>query len=180
VTNLESARAMHVNGTARRAAKTGPREGQAYWFYGDLVVIRSPEGANPIIIEHHVPPGGAAPLHIHADLDDSFFLASGELAVRCGDDTLVARAGDYVSLPEGIPHTLRVLGDDEAVLLQTHAAASFLNFIKAVGVPTSYPRPDIATMDFTAMNAVAGETGQPVIGPPMSAEEALAIVAATA
>jgi mannose-6-phosphate isomerase-like protein (cupin superfamily) len=178
VTNLETASTMRLNGTARRAAKTAPGEGQAYWFYGDLVVVRSPEGADPIIIEHHVGPGGAAPLHIHLDLDDSFFVASGELAVRCGDDTLVAPSGDYVSLPEGIPHTLRVLGDEEAVLLQTHSAASFLNFIKAVGAPPSDPRPDMATLDFTAMNAVAGETGQPVIGPPMSAEEALAIVAA--
>jgi hypothetical protein len=62
-------------------------------------------------------------------------------------------------------------------LLQTHAAASFLNFIKAVGVPATEPRPDIATLDFAAMNRIAGETGQPVIGPPMTAEEATAIVA---
>jgi mannose-6-phosphate isomerase-like protein (cupin superfamily) len=178
VTNLETATTTHSTGAARRAAKTALREGPSYWFYGDLVVIRSPEGADPIIIEHHVGPGGAAPLHIHVDLDDSFFVASGAVAVRCGDDTLVAHAGDYVSLPEGIPHTLRVVSDEEAVLLQTHATASFLDFIKAVGIPASDPRPDMATLDFAAMNAVAGETGQPVLGPPMSVEEALAIVAA--
>jgi hypothetical protein len=34
-------------------------------------------------------------------------------------------------------------------------------------------------MDIPAMNEVAGETGQPVIGPPMSAEDAAAIVAAS-
>ena len=99
----------------------------------------------PAPARHPVPP-----LHIHTDLDDSFFVASGEVAVRCGDDTLVPRAGDYVSLPEGIPHTQRVLGDEEAVLLQTHSAASFLNFIRAVGVPASEPRPEGATLDFTA------------------------------
>jgi mannose-6-phosphate isomerase-like protein (cupin superfamily) len=177
VTNLQTATAAQPNGISRRAARTALREGDAYWFYGDLVVVRSPEGADPIIIEHHVGPGGAAPLHIHVDLDDSFYVASGELAVRCGDDTFVARAGDYVSLPEGIPHTLRVVSDQEAVLLQTHAAASFLNFIKAVGIPATDPRPDMAMLDFAAMNRVAGETGQPVVGPPMSAEEATAIVA---
>jgi len=64
------------------------------------------------------------------------------------------------------------------VLFQTHAAASFLNFIKAVGIPATQPRPDVATLDFAAMNAVAGETGQPVLGPPLSADEALEIVAA--
>ncbi|HXZ98822.1 MAG TPA: cupin domain-containing protein, partial [Candidatus Binatia bacterium] len=90
---------------ARRAAKTGPGQGDAYWFYGDLVVVRSPEGALPIITEHHVSPGASAPLHVHDDVDDSFYLLSGRLALRCGDDALVAAAGDYVSLPEGVPHT---------------------------------------------------------------------------
>ncbi|HXZ99205.1 MAG TPA: hypothetical protein VEK76_02535, partial [Candidatus Binatia bacterium] len=62
------------------------------------------------------------------------------------------------------------------VLLQTHKGPAFLNFIKAVGVPATQSRPDPSTMDFAAMNRVAGETGQPVLGPPMSAAEAEAIV----
>jgi mannose-6-phosphate isomerase-like protein (cupin superfamily) len=178
MTNLETASTQHSTATTRRATKTAPREGDAYWFYGDLAILRSPEGALPIIIEHHVSPGGAAPLHMHIDVDDSFYLLSGELALRSGDQTFVARAGDYVSLPQGVAHTLRVVGDEEAVMLQTHAAASFLDFIKAVGVPATQPRPDMATLDFAAMNNIAGETGQPVVGPPMSADEPSAIVAA--
>jgi hypothetical protein len=34
----------------------------------------------------------------------------------------------------------------------------------------------MATLDFAAMNAIAAETGRPVVGPPMTAEEAAAIV----
>jgi mannose-6-phosphate isomerase-like protein (cupin superfamily) len=176
MTALETTSTEHPGQAARRAARTAPHEGDAYWFYGDLAIVRSPEGALPIIIEHHVGPGASAPLHIHHDVDDSFYLISGELALRCGDDTFTARAGDYVSLPLGVPHTLRAIGDQEAVLLQTHSGPSFLNFIKAVGRPASQGRPDMASLDFAAMNAVAGETGQPVVGPPMSAEEARAIV----
>jgi mannose-6-phosphate isomerase-like protein (cupin superfamily) len=160
----------------RRAARTAPREGEAYWFYGDLAVVRSPDGALPVIIEHHLGPGASAPLHVHTGVDDSFYLISGELALRCGDDRFVARAGDYVSLPKGVPHTLYVTSPHEAVLLQTHDSADFLNFIRAVGVPAAQPKPDVATLDFAAMNAVAARTGAPVIGPPMSSEEALAIV----
>jgi len=161
-----------------RYGRTAPGDGEAYWFYGDLAVIRSPEGSIPIVIEHHVSAGGAAPLHVHHDLDDSFYLLSGRLAIRCGEDTFLARTGDYVVLPRGVPHTLRVLGDTEAVMLQTHADPSFLTFIRAVGVPASQSRPDFASMDIPAMNAIAGETGQPVLGPPMSAEDATAILAA--
>lgn len=36
----------------------------------------------------------------------------------------------------------------------------------------------VSTLDFASMNATAGQTGQPVVGPPMTAEEATAIVAA--
>ena len=90
-------------------------------------------------------------------------------------DVCGARAGDYVSLPKGVPHTLHVISADTAVLLQTHDGPDFLNFIRAVVVPASQPRPDLATLNFEAMNAIAADTGQPVNGPPMSAEEAEAI-----
>jgi hypothetical protein len=53
--------------------------------------VRSPEGALPIIIEHHVGPGAAAPLHVHHDVDDSSYLLRGERARRCGGKTLFAR-----------------------------------------------------------------------------------------
>jgi mannose-6-phosphate isomerase-like protein (cupin superfamily) len=162
--------------TTRRAARTAPGEGEAYWFYGALTVVRSPDGALPVIIEHHLGTDGGPPLHVHTAVDDSFYLLSGQLAVRCGDQTFAARAGDYVSLPKGVPHTLRVIGPDEAVLLQTHDGPDFLNFIRAVGTPASDPKPSPASLDFAAMNEVAGQTGQPVIGPPMTAEEATAIV----
>jgi len=168
----DNSSATALTPATRRAAKTAPGDGEAYWFYGDLAIVRSPEGALPVIIEHHIGPGASAPLHVHTAVDDSFYLVSGELAVRCADQTFVARAGDYVSLPKGVPHTLRVISTDEAVLLQTHDGPDFLHFIRAVGVPASQPRPDLAALNFEAMNTVAGQTGQPVLGPPMTAEEA--------
>lgn len=62
--------------------------------------------------------------------------------MRCGDDTFVANTGDYVSLPKGVPHALSNVGAEEAVLLQTHDAGSFLTFIRRVGIPDNQPRPD--------------------------------------
>jgi mannose-6-phosphate isomerase-like protein (cupin superfamily) len=167
----------HSTDTGRRAAKTTNGEGEAYWFYGDKAVLRSPPGVLPVIIEHHVGPGTAAPLHVHHDVDDSFYLLSGQLAMRCGDNTFVANAGDYVSLPKGVPHALSNVGEEEAVLLQTHDADSFLTFIRRVGIPSDLPRPDPASLDHPAMNTVAGQTGQPVLGPPLTLEEAQAIIA---
>jgi len=165
---------------ARRAAKTGPGEGDAYWFFGGRTVIRSPEGARPVIIEMELGPGGHAPLHVHHEIDDSFYLLSGRIAVRCGEDTLVAEPGDYVSQPKGVPHTFFVLGDQPAVILQTHDGDSFLNFIKQGGIPaTGTTPPDGEQPDMDWLLQLAAATGQPVLGPPMSPEEAAEIVAAS-
>jgi mannose-6-phosphate isomerase-like protein (cupin superfamily) len=60
--------------------RTTAGTGEAYWFFDPLMVIRSAEPDQPVITEATVAPGGGAPLHVHADLDDSFYLVSGRLA----------------------------------------------------------------------------------------------------
>ena len=161
------------------ARHTAADAAEAYWFFDSLMVVRSDQPGQPIIIEATVAPGGGAPLHVHADLDDSFYLVSGRLAMRCGEQTFAVSAGGYVTLPHGVPHTFRVLEDEPAVMLQVHADDSFLRFVRAVGrpapthtVPSGPPQGD---MD-AALQAAA-RTGQPVIGPPMSEEEAVLIAA---
>jgi mannose-6-phosphate isomerase-like protein (cupin superfamily) len=153
--------------------------GDAYWFFDALMVIRSAEPGQPVIIEATVAPGGGAPLHVHADLDDSFYLVSGRLAMRCGEQTFAVGPGGYVALPHGVPHTFRVVGGEPAVMLQVHSDDSFLRFIQAVGRPATsrgLPPGDMP-MDMDAAFQAAAQTGQPVIGPPMSDEEAAAIAA---
>ena len=66
-----------------------------------------------------------------------------------------------------------------AVMLQVHADDSFLRFIQAVGHPAS-SRPGPPEVDLNVAFAVAAQTGQPVIGPPMTEAEAQAITAGAA
>ncbi|HJT56949.1 MAG TPA: cupin domain-containing protein [Ktedonobacteraceae bacterium] len=165
----------------RHAARTAPGEGQAYWFFGALAVIRSPEGARPIVIEMTVPPGGHTPLHVHTNLDDSFYLLSGRMAIRSGDETFVAYAGDYVSQPTGVPQTFFALDEKPAILLQTHANDDFLNYIRLVGAPAEDgTQPPDQPLDFDYLYKAAAATGQPVIGPPMTEDEAAIIASAAA
>ena len=104
--------------------------------------VRTPAAdTSPAIIEMTVSPDGGAPLHVHPDLDDSFYLLDGQLAMRCGEHTFVARPGDYVVLPRGVPHTFRVLGSQPARMLQVHQDDSFLRFIRAVGIPAATAQP---------------------------------------
>jgi quercetin dioxygenase-like cupin family protein len=78
------------------AQRTAADEGDAYWFFDSLMVVRSNQPGQPVIIEATVAPGGGAPLHVHTDLDDSFYLVSGRLAMRCGEQAFtVSPAGTW-------------------------------------------------------------------------------------
>jgi len=53
--------------------------GEGWWFFDSLMVIQADQPGQPVIVEATVAPGGGAPLHVHDDLDDSFYLVSGRL-----------------------------------------------------------------------------------------------------
>ena len=81
-------------------------QAQAWWFL-DLLVIehRCAPGMETIVLEMTLPAGASSPLHVHDDLDDTWYVLDGEMVVRCGDDVSVIGAGHWVSMPRGVPHT---------------------------------------------------------------------------
>jgi quercetin dioxygenase-like cupin family protein/catechol 2,3-dioxygenase-like lactoylglutathione lyase family enzyme len=152
---------------------------RAWWFLGSLALLRNPEGAprTPAVIELTVPPGGSPPLHVHESLDDSFLLLEGELVLRCGEQTRLARAGTYVVLPRGVEHTFRVTSSAPARLLLVHANDSFLRFVESVGTPTTERRlPPAGThdVDLETLMRAGAEHGAPMVGPSLEEEEARA------
>lgn len=149
----------------------------AWWFLGTLAVLRNPQGAprTPVVMELTIPPGGSPPLHVHETLDDSFLLLEGEVVVRCGKETVVAKPGSYVVMPHAVEHTFRVTSQGPARMLLVHADDSFLSFIEAVGQPTSdhrLPPPGDVDLDFDALAAASARHGAPMIGPSLDEDEA--------
>jgi mannose-6-phosphate isomerase-like protein (cupin superfamily) len=51
------------------------------------------------------PPRWIAPLHLHRNDDEAWYVLEGELCVRVGSDTVEAHAGSAVFVPRGTPHT---------------------------------------------------------------------------
>jgi len=51
------------------------------------------------------PPRYIAPLHLHRDDDEAWYVLEGTLRVRMGDKELEARSGSGVLVPRGTPHT---------------------------------------------------------------------------
>ena len=152
------------------------------WWFLDTLVIEHPcaPGMETVILEMTLPVGSAPPLHVHANLDDSWYILEGEMVLRCGDDERIVAAGRWVSMPRGVPHTFRVIGDHEARILMVHDNASFRDLIRELGIPATarilpeepvFPQmPDLAR--------VAGTHDLNPIGPPMSQEDADSIAAA--
>jgi len=161
--------------TSERRLATERTDSRAWWFLGTLAVLRNPQGAprTPAVIELTVPPGGSPPRHVHEQLDDSFLLLDGEVVVRCGDETIVARPGAYVVLPHGVEHTFRVTSRVPARLLLIHADDSFLQFIEEIGTPTDDLRlPTPSPVDPDAVARASAAHGAPLVGPPLEADEA--------
>jgi mannose-6-phosphate isomerase-like protein (cupin superfamily) len=153
----------------------------AWWFLDTLVVEhRCAADMGTIVLEMTLPVGSAPPLHVHDELDDTWYILDGEMIVRCGDDELVVGAGHWVSMPRGVPHTFRVVGDCEARILLVHDNASFRDFVRDVSVPATDrvvpSQPAFPPMDELAR--IASSHDLRPIGPPMSVEDSDSILAA--
>ena len=148
---------------------------QAWWFL-DLLVVehRCAPDMTTTVLEMTLPVGSSAPLHTHDNLDDTWYVLDGEMVVRCGDDTSVVGAGHWVSMPRGVPHTFRVVGDHEARILLVHDNPSFRDLIRDLGSPaearTLPPRPAFPSPD--ELRRVAATHDLAPLGPPLSPEEA--------
>jgi mannose-6-phosphate isomerase-like protein (cupin superfamily) len=51
------------------------------------------------------PPRWIAPLHLHRNDDEAWYVLEGSLCVQVGDDVVEVRAGSAVFVPHGTPHT---------------------------------------------------------------------------
>ena len=156
-------------------------EARAWWFLDTLVVEHrcAPE-MDTVVMEMTLPVGAAPPLHVHDDLDDTWYILDGEMVVRCADDETLVGAGHWVSMPRGVPHTFLVVGDREARILMVHENGTFRDLIRELGVPagarTVPNEPFFPPMDEFARASSAN--GLTAVGPPLSREAANAIYAA--
>jgi mannose-6-phosphate isomerase-like protein (cupin superfamily) len=157
----------------------GQDETVAWWFLDALVVEHrvAPQMA-AVVLEMTLPVGHSPALHVHATIDDTWYAIEGRMAARCGDEEFVIEAGDWVSMPRGVPHTFRVVGDRPARILTVHDDGSFRDFVRHLGSPaharTVPDRPQMPAMD--ELSNAGARHDLAAIGPPMTAAEADEIV----
>ena len=149
----------------------GPHEGQALWFLGTLVTIKSSAETTDGrvgVTENLAPRGAGSPLHVHHNEDEWFYVTEGELTFWVGGQVITATAGSFVYGPRNIPHTFTVTSEQARFLLVVEPAG-FESFVRALGQhaqqltipPTATEPPDVAHLA-----GIAAQYGVEILGPP--------------
>ena len=104
-----------------------------------------------------VPARHMAPLHVHHDDDEGFYVIDGKVTLHLPGRSVVRGPGEFFLAPRGIPHTYEV-HDRPARWLVTSSPAGFERFVLAAAA--------LETPDPEALAAVAARHGIEILGPP--------------
>jgi quercetin dioxygenase-like cupin family protein len=132
-----------MTATAETAAVVRVGEGRAVRWgpAGTIRVLADVEstGGAFSVVEALEEPGSAAPLHVHHGEAEAFYVVEGTIELTCGDRTLTAGAGDFVSTPKDVPHRYAVVGDRPARVLLLFSRPGFEQFFVEGGAPLDEP-----------------------------------------
>lgn len=121
------------------------------------------------------PRGAAAPLHLHHDADETWYVLDGRLTLLVGDESFEAGPGDFVLGPRGVPHSF-VVSSDAAEFLATFtpagaagpAGAGLEGFCREIGIPVvagEQPPAPVAP-DLAEFARRAARYAIEIVGPP--------------
>jgi len=148
-----------------------PGEGDARWFLGFLVTIKSTAettNGRVAVVEHLGTQGLGSPLHVHRNEDEWFYVTEGELTFWVGGETITAPAGSFVYGPRDVPHTFSVTSGQARFLLVTEPAG-FEGFMRTLSEPAAtltLPPPSLQPPAPELMMATAAKYGIEILGPP--------------
>lgn len=122
----------------REAIHTPFGTGRAFWGPGDrytFLITGEQTGGAYFVLEALVPPGGGPPPHIHHREAETFYIIEGTCSVQIGEKTVLASAGDFVSIPRGTAHGFKNEGDRTTRMVATFVPAGFERFFEEVLEP---------------------------------------------
>ena len=118
------------------------------------------------------PVGTATPLHRHTREAEAFYILSGTMTYRAGDDIFHLAEGDFIWLPAHVPHAFRVTGDEGVRFLGLTDPGHLFDLYDEVGLPATarrLPGADGRPMgeEIARWNVVGPRYGLEVVGPPL-------------
>ena len=138
--------------------------GEARWWLGGIAVIKATSastGGQLAIIEVTEPAGMEAPLHVHHNEDEGFFVLEGSVTIYVDDESTDARAGDFAWGPRDVPHRYTV-GPDGCRMLFVCTPGGFEKLVREMSEPggsLTVPPPPDEEPDWDRVARVATENG---------------------
>ena len=108
-----------INSLARKVLS--PEEGEPVWLrrLGIRFMIGEETQGNFALVEYLIGARAlAAPMHTHEREEEYTYVLEGEVGVQIGEEVLVARPGDLVFKPGGVPHAFWNAADEPARALE--------------------------------------------------------------
>jgi uncharacterized RmlC-like cupin family protein len=108
------------------------RSGQAYQGRQHLTYLAGLTGATAgsrgiCMTLAVLPPGARAKTHLHSGIETAVYVIDGEASMYWGsrlEESLIARAGEYVYIPPDVPHLVMNQSGAECRAIVAHSAAS--------------------------------------------------------
>lgn len=112
-------------------------------------------GGVTFVVHPLAPRALGSPVHTHRHEDEWSFVLEGEVGVQLGDEVHVARPGDLVLKPRGVPHAFWNATDVPARLLEVITPGGFERYFERLGELLSASGPP----DLEAIGALAAAHG---------------------
>ena len=122
-------------------------------------------GGQMTLVEITEPPAAEAPLHVHRNEDEGFWVIDGSVRFEVGDETIDARAGDYAFGPRNVPHRYTV-GPDGCRMLFMLTPGGFEHLLRKTSEPAAartLPPSSAEAPDMDQLAAVAAAHGNELL-----------------
>jgi quercetin dioxygenase-like cupin family protein len=138
-----------------------PDEGETVWLrkLGIRFMIGGEQTqGNFSLVEHPIKPRAlAAPMHTHRHEDEYTYVLEGEIGFQIGEEVRVARPGDLVFKPRGVPHAFWNATDELARALEIISPAGFERYFAELA--PLFPPANQGPLDAQAVDAVRAKYG---------------------
>jgi quercetin dioxygenase-like cupin family protein len=147
---------------------------EAWWKTGRVTVKAGPdetgEAFSQLVMEE--PRGGATPVHIHHNEDETFYILEGRVTMFSGDERIDLEAGDYLFVPRGVVHAYLV-SSERARMLVTISPSGTEQLFVSLGVPVTGPEPpaDAVMPPMPELVRQFAAYGTEILGPPPSLDD---------
>src|SRR5688572_28903655 len=111
------------------------------WFFGMLAEIKASAadtGGMYTLVEITAPAGLEAPLHVHYNEDEGFYVLEGSATIQVGDDTVELGPGQHAYGPRDVPHRFTI-GPEGVRMLWVLTPGGFENLVEEASVPAETP-----------------------------------------